>query len=139
MVRTKKKVLSDLELPDVAVPPSGPLEIPDANGHSIGISQGPPASASSDGGSDDTFHDPFNTDPDALAAADAAADEQVEEAGLDISNLELNVAMPKSDENLLSLEEAAKRLGPKVLDVLDARFKGELSEVRHLDERDLIL
>lgn len=87
---------------------------------------------------DTTFHDPFNADPEALAAA-AAVDEDVEEAGLDISKLELTVSIPQSDENLLSLETASERLGAQVLEVLDSRFKGKLSGVRHMDEHDLIL
>lgn len=38
----------------------------------------------------------------------------------------------------LTLEEATAHLGPEVLQVLEAKFNGSLSEVRAPDEKDLI-
>ncbi len=49
---------------------------------------------------------------------------------------ELPVRMNSSDSPLLSLEEASRKVGPEVLEVLDKRFKGKLTGVRHPDERD---
>ena len=37
----------------------------------------------------------------------------------------------------LTVDEAAQRLGPKVLQVLEEKFNGSLVEVRSPDERDL--
>lgn len=47
-------------------------------------------------------------------------------------------SIPVGNEALLTLELASAKLGANILQTLDARFKGKLSEVRRLDERDLI-
>ena len=38
----------------------------------------------------------------------------------------------------LTLEEAAQRLGPQVLQLLEEKFNGSLVEVRSPDERDVL-
>jgi hypothetical protein len=37
---------------------------------------------------------------------------------------------------LLSLEEAQAKISPEILEVLAIKFKGSLTQVRHIDERD---
>ncbi len=37
---------------------------------------------------------------------------------------------------LISVDEARNKIGSEVLSVLDEKFKGSLTEVRHPDERD---
>lgn len=37
---------------------------------------------------------------------------------------------------LISIDEATSKIGQEILDVLDARFKGTLTEVRHPDALD---
>jgi hypothetical protein len=39
-------------------------------------------------------------------------------------------------EPLLSLEEAQAKISPEILEVLAIKFKGSLTQVRHIDERD---
>ena len=39
---------------------------------------------------------------------------------------------------LITLEDAQAKLSPNVLKVLSEKFKGSLTEVRHMDERDQI-
>ncbi len=39
---------------------------------------------------------------------------------------------------LLSLDEVARRIDPNTLRTLEEKFRGKLSRVRHLDERDAL-
>ena len=39
---------------------------------------------------------------------------------------------------LITLEDAQAKLSPNILKVLSEKFKGSLTEVRHMDERDQI-
>ena len=39
---------------------------------------------------------------------------------------------------LITLEDAQAKLSPNILKVLSEKFKGSLTEVRHIDERDQI-
>lgn len=79
-----------------------------------------------------------------LAASDAAADLQAEEAAGNFTSpksaavVKPVVVSPDSQAPLISMEEAAKRLGPKVLAALDVKFKGSLTQVRHTDENDML-
>jgi hypothetical protein len=46
------------------------------------------------------------------------------------------VAAPAPETPLITLEDARARIGTEVLTILDQKFKGNLTEVRHPDERD---
>ena len=39
---------------------------------------------------------------------------------------------------LLSIDEAREKISPEILEVLNKKFKGSLTQTRHLDERDQI-
>ncbi|MGB0416797.1 MAG: hypothetical protein ACPGKS_08110 [Coraliomargarita sp.] len=111
------------------LPPSGPFEIPDASGHSIGLSR-QPAKASNESGSDEY---------DEILDFSSASERLVtDEEGDDYEVAPVEVAVPVSEDALITLDAATAKLGPEILATLDAKFKGKLSEVRHLDGRDLI-
>lgn len=70
---------------------------------------------------------------DSFAYSDEVDDE------FDTNQKDLKVALkPKSSEPLISIEEARAKIGERVLAVLDEKFKGNLTEVRHLDDADLV-
>lgn len=77
---------------------------------------------------------------------DAMLDSQVDSFGYEEDDedgnapaRDLKVALkPQSTGPLITLDAARAKIGENVLQVLDARFKGELSEVRHLDDQDLL-
>ena len=50
----------------------------------------------------------------------------------------VEAAVAQTSQNLMTVAEAETKLGSEVLEVLDQRFKGRVSEVRHIDDRDLI-
>ncbi len=70
-----------------------------------------------------TEEDGVEEDPDPFGAAGAAV---------------VEAAVAQTSQNLMTVPEAEAKLGAEVLQVLDQRFKGRVSEVRHVDERDLI-
>jgi hypothetical protein len=78
-----------------------------------------------------------------LAAGDAAADLQAQESAGNfrsqktVNTVKSVAAAPSSQTPLISMEQATKRLGPKVLAALDLKFKGSLTQVRHPDENDM--
>jgi len=41
-------------------------------------------------------------------------------------------------EPLMTLEEAQAKLDPETLKVLAAKFKGSLTQMRHLDDKDML-
>jgi len=43
---------------------------------------------------------------------------------------------PKTETPLISLEAVKRKLGPSVLKVLEEKFNGSLTQVRHPDEKD---
>lgn len=43
-----------------------------------------------------------------------------------------------ASKSIITIDKAAERLGPKVLQALDEKFNGSLVEVRAPDERDLL-
>ncbi|MBL00743.1 MAG: hypothetical protein CMI34_04985 [Opitutales bacterium] len=45
---------------------------------------------------------------------------------------------PVITKPLITIEDAQAKLSPNILKVLSEEFKGSLTEVRHLDERDQI-
>lgn len=61
----------------------------------------------------------------------ASRDDTSQERKLDIPTL-------TSEEALISLNHAQAALTPEVLKVLDEKFKGSLTQVRRVDERDQI-
>ena len=61
----------------------------------------------------------------------ASREDTSQEEKLDIPTL-------TSEEALISLNHAQAALTPEVLKVLDEKFKGSLTQVRHVDERDQI-
>ena len=67
--------------------------------------------------------DGVEEDPDPFGAAGAAV---------------VEAAVAQTSQNLMPVAEAEAKLGAEVLDVLDRRFKGRVSQVRRVDERDLI-
>ena len=67
--------------------------------------------------------DGVEEDPDPFGAAGAAI---------------VEAAVAQTSQNLMTVPEAEAKLGVEVLEVLDQRFKGRVSEVRRVDERDLI-
>ena len=70
------------------------------------------------------------------AAEYAAADLRAEEAAGEFTK-----AAPKivhSGEPLITIEEAAQRLGPNVIAALAAKFNGSLTDVRYPDEEDML-
>lgn len=71
-----------------------------------------------------TEEDSVEEDPDPFGAAGAAV---------------VEAAVAQTSQTLMTIAEAEVKLGAEVLEVLDQRFKGKVSEVRRLDERDLIL
>jgi hypothetical protein len=84
------------------------------------------------------------SDPGARAASDAAADLMAEEAqGGFMPNPVEPAAAPATAaadaEPLISREDAAQRLGPKVLAALEAKFNGSLTDIRYPDENDMLL
>ena len=46
--------------------------------------------------------------------------------------------LPQTTGPLMELAAVSQQLGPKVLAALDAKFNGSLTQVRHLDENDLL-
>lgn len=50
----------------------------------------------------------------------------------------LNIPILTSEEALISLDHAQAALTPEVLKVLEQKFKGSLTQIRHVDERDQI-
>ena len=50
----------------------------------------------------------------------------------------LDISALASAEVLISLDQAQAALTPEVLKVLEEKFKGSLSQIRHVDERDQI-
>lgn len=64
-----------------------------------------------------------------LEAVDASLDAMM----LEESGTALNVVTA-----LLSIEEAREKISPEILEVLNNKFKGSLTQTRHLDERDQI-
>jgi hypothetical protein len=83
------------------------------------------------------------SDPGARAASDAA-DLMAEEAqGGFMPNPVEPAAAPATAaadaEPLISREDAAQRLGPKVLAALEAKFNGSLTDIRYPDENDMLL
>ena len=66
-------------------------------------------------------------------------DGEEDEDGLDRPQRDLKVALkPSSSTPLIPLDVARAKIGEKVLAVLDDKFKGVLTEVRHLDDLDLL-
>lgn len=64
-----------------------------------------------------------------LEAVDASLDAMMlQEAGPGLN----------SGKPLLTIEEAQAKLSPEILEVLSKKFKGSLTQTRHLDERDQI-
>ena len=61
----------------------------------------------------------------------ASRDDTSQERKLDIPTL-------TSEEALISLDHAQAALTPEVLKVLDEKFNGSLTQIRHVDERDQI-
>lgn len=50
----------------------------------------------------------------------------------------LDIPILTSEEALISLDHAQAALTPEVLKVLEQKFKGSLTQIRHVDERDQI-
>lgn len=111
------------------LPPSGPFDIPDASGHSIGLSRQPVSSSASQEEVDLAEIIDFSASSEALI---------IEEEGDEYEAAPIDAPIPVTTDVLISLADASTKLGPQILDTLDAKFKGQLAEVRHLDERDLI-
>lgn len=76
---------------------------------------------------------------DALESPDVT-DEELDavDASLDAMVLQESGPGMNSSKSLLSIEEAQAKLSPEILEVLSKKFKGSLTETRHLDERDQI-
>lgn len=78
-------------------------------------------------------------DPERVAQ-DAAADLLATEAPGEFSRGGASKPVGgQSGEPLITVEEATQRLGPKVMAALADKFNGELTVVRHPDEKDLLL
>lgn len=60
------------------------------------------------------------------------------DASLDAMMLEESGTTLNAVTALLSIEEAREKIGPEILEVLNNKFKGSLTQTRHLDERDQI-
>ena len=72
------------------------------------------------------------------AAQDAEADRLAQEAaGVFTAGKEKPVAV-HSGKPLMTQAEAAQRLGPNVLAVLEEKFNGSLTDIRHPDENDML-
>ena len=112
-------------------PPAGPFEIPDAKGHSIGLSRATKPVAAETVAEPDVEVLDFQASGEGLLLAEVGEDEELVSATME-------VAVPVSQDVLISMDAAAAKLGPAILETLDAQFKGKLSEVRQLDGRDLI-
>lgn len=81
-----------------------------------------------------------------LAAAldgDDVADSELEAVDHALASLTLHEDLPGSGsmgkvKALMSVEDAQTKLGPDILKALADKFKGSLTQMRHLDERDQI-
>lgn len=60
------------------------------------------------------------------------------DASLDAMMLQETGPGLNSGKPLLTIEEAQAKLSPEILEVLSKKFKGSLTQTRHLDERDQI-
>jgi hypothetical protein len=67
-------------------------------------------------------------------------DEELEavDASLDVMMLQETGPGLNSGKPLLTIEEAQAKLSPEILEVLSKKFKGSLTQTRHLDARDQI-
>lgn len=74
------------------------------------------------------------------AFADAEVDEFTDVDSAVASEMALPNALKQAARSgpLITVEQAKAKLGPAILDVLDRKFKGSLTEVRHTDELDLL-
>lgn len=68
--------------------------------------------------------------PEELAAVDQSLDSMMAS--------EAAVKNIVNNEPLLSVEEAAAKLSPGILEILAEKFKGSLTQVRHKDAQDKI-
>ncbi len=60
------------------------------------------------------------------------------DASLDAMMLEESGTALNTGNTLLSIDEAREKISPEILEVLNKKFKGSLTQTRHLDERDQI-
>ncbi|CAA6679839.1 MULTISPECIES: hypothetical protein [unclassified Lentimonas] len=72
------------------------------------------------------------------ARQDAEADRLAQEAAGVFSTGKEKPVVVHSGEPLMSPAQAAQRLGPKVLAVLEEKFNGSLTDIRYPDENDLL-
>jgi hypothetical protein len=70
-------------------------------------------------------------DPTEVAESDGFEDLIVEEESIAISTV-----VDKSKTPLLDIEVAREEIGTAILDVLEVKFKGSLTQVRYPDEND---
>lgn len=80
-----------------------------------------------------------------MAAAldsDEVADSELEAVDQALDDMMLGEKMPTTrageGKALLSVEEARAKLSTEILNALGEKFKGSLTQTRHLDERDQI-
>lgn len=77
----------------------------------------------------------------AVDLPDASELETQEDPGDFYSSGQPDVSMPvvdRSDNPLISRDEATRRLGPKVLAALSDKFNGKLTDIRYPDENDML-
>jgi hypothetical protein len=108
-----------------------------------------PASTPADGAhheAGDALSDETSLNPADLLTAALESDE-VSESDLEAVDTALDDLMASQSlsgsasgkgKALLSVDEAQAKLGPDILKALGDKFKGSLTQVRHLDERDQI-
>ena len=95
---------------------------------------------------EDDFEDesPVDNPADLLAAALNSLDEvtsddlEAVDSALDAMMLQESGTGISSGKALLSIEEAEAKLSPEILKILREKFKGSLTQTRHLDDKDQI-
>lgn len=75
----------------------------------------------------------------AIESGEVTAEElEAVDASLDAMMLEESGTALNKGAALLSIDEAREKISPEILEVLNKKFKGSLTQTRHLDERDQI-
>lgn len=99
----------------------------------------PPAMAESDAPAEQPAENPADLLTAAMESPEVTdAELQAVDASLDAMMLEEGAATMQSGKPLLTIEEAKAKIKPEILEALSKKFKGSLTQTRHLDERDQI-
>ncbi|MDQ8193345.1 hypothetical protein QEH59_02845 [Coraliomargarita sp. SDUM461004] len=117
--------------------------IPAADGGGVVIADEPSLGNSVAGATGVSADEPVENPGDLLTAAlnGEISDEELEAVDQALDSMMLGeaaVSKLAKGKPLLTVEEAQAKLSPGILEVLATKFKGSLTQVRHIDEQDKI-